>query len=446
VGTRAEASARLGIRLFVAVALALAAADASAKPGTFAGSLGIKVPKGAHADIRAVNRATGTVAAARPVRRTGSFSLSLAPGQYLVVGTVVTKQGKVVQKRIGVSLKSGQKRKRSSLKAKRKRRRGGPRAAFVQERGNLTPGRLAVELPNVTGSTGDPDWDAFSGGINDFMMNELFEGTKCGTAVIEFERRAELIKELEFQQSPYVDPSTRVTRNLIVADIQLRGSISRAPGGKAKVTMRIVDSVTGKTVGSRETTLSAEGWPGQLEALGKKISDDICKLSDIYEVTLDVSGEGRFATHSGTGAIHQTLRARRDEPGQKVWRATGPLQWGAVTFATKIDECPLIDYVIPATTWSVTITDVGDGELKVDWAPQGNDSTTASVDCRPSGPGDPDPPPIPGQPGVALLNTGPNSFLAPYAGGTLALSGVVADGGDGFFNAGTIRVEPAGIE
>jgi len=54
----------------VAVVLALAApvattAHAAARPGTFAGSLGIKVPKGAHADVRAVERATGIVAAAR---------------------------------------------------------------------------------------------------------------------------------------------------------------------------------------------------------------------------------------------------------------------------------------------------------------------------------------------------------------------------------------------
>ncbi|HWM08579.1 MAG TPA: hypothetical protein VNO82_04520, partial [Solirubrobacteraceae bacterium] len=106
-------------RLCVAVLLALAtmASTASAKPGTFAGSLGIKVPKGAEADVRAVNRATGTVAAARPVGRTGRFTLSLAPATYLVVGTVVTKRGKLVQKRIGVSLKSGQKRKRTKLTA-----------------------------------------------------------------------------------------------------------------------------------------------------------------------------------------------------------------------------------------------------------------------------------------------------------------------------------------
>jgi hypothetical protein len=438
-------------RTFVAVVLAVAAlpattAHAAAKPGTFAGSLGVKVPKGAQADVRAIDRATGVIAAVRTVGRAGRFSLSLAPGAYLVVGTVVTAQRKVVQKRIAVSLKAGQKRKHASLTARKRKRRPRARAAFVQERGNVTPGRIAVEIPNVTGSTGDREWDAFKGGINDLMINDILSARDdCGTAVIELERRADIIKELEFQQSPYVDPSTRRTRNFIIADIELRGSIAAAPGGKAKVGMTIVDKVTGKALGDRGTTLDANGdWGASLETLAKQLADDLCKLSDVYAVTLDVSGEGRFATHSGAGAINVTLRARRDEPGRKVWRATGPLQWGNVTFTSKID-CPLIDYVIPTISWSVTITDAGKGELQVTWTRDGNDGTTASIDCPPGGPDDPDPPPVPGEPGVALLNTGPESFLVPYAGGKQAVSGVVQDGGDGFFNTGTITVEPAGI-
>jgi hypothetical protein len=441
-------TARVSVALLLAVAaLAATTAPASARPGSFAGSLGVKVPKGAEADVRAVNRATGTVAAARPVGRTGRFRLSLAPGMYLVVGTVVTKRGKVVQKRIGVSLKSGQKRKRTSLTArKRKRKRGRARASFVQERGNVTPGRIAVEIPNVTGSTGDRDWDAFKGGINDLMMVDVLNARDdCGTAVIEVDRRAELIKELEFQQSPYVDASTRRTRNLIVGDVELRGSISRAAGGDAKVAMTIVDKRTGKTLGVRETVLDRAEWPDQLETLAKQFAGDLCKLSDVFAVTLDVNGEGRFATHSAAGALHVTLRARRNEPGRKVWRATGPLRWTNVTFATKIAECPLIDYVIPTISWSVTIIDVGDGQLQVTWTRDGNDGTTASVDCRPGSPGDPDPPPVPGMPGTALLITGPESFLVPYAGGTHAVSGIVADGGDGFFDTGSITVTPAGI-
>lgn len=423
------------------VALAVTTADAVAKPGTFAGTLGIKVQRGAEAEVRAVKRATGAVAEARPVGRSGRFRLSLAPGQYLVVGTVVTPRGKLVQKRIGVSLRSGQKRKGSSLKA-RKRKRPRSRAAFVQERGNVTPGRIAVEIPNVTGSVGDPDWDAFKGGINDLMINDVLNARDdCGTTLIEVDRRAELIKELEFQQSPYVDPSTRVRRNLIIGDVEIRGTIARVPGDRARVTMRIFDKHSGAPLGSRETVLDRANWPDQLETLAKRLADDLCKLSDVYEVTLDVAGEGRFATHTSRGAIHRTLRARRREPGRKVWRDTGPLLWSGVTFASTT-ECSYVSPVIPAITWSVTILDAGDGELQVTWTRGGNDSTTASVDC----PGDPfDPPPIPGQPGVALINTGPESFFVPYGGGTEPLSGVVADGGDGFFNTGSITVTPAGV-
>lgn len=422
--------------------LATTTAQADAKPGIFAGSLGVKVPKGADADVRAVDRATGTVAAARPVGRSGRFSLSLAPGAYLVVGTVVTRRGKVVQKRIGVSLRSGQKRKRTSLTA-RKRKRARARSSFVQERGNVSLGRIAVEIPNATGSTGDRDWDAFRGGINDLLTVDVMNARDdCGTTIIEVERRAEALKELEFQQSPYVDPSTRLTRNLIIGDVALRGSISRVAGDRAKVAMTIVDMRTGKVLGGRETTLDRAGWGDQMETLGKQLADDLCKLSDVFEVTLDVEGEGRFATHSGTGAIHATLRARRSEPGRNVWRASGPLQWAGVSFASKIG-CPLVDYVVPAISWSVTILDAGEGQLAVTWTRDGNDGTTASIDCPPDG--DYDPPPIPGMPGTALLDTGPEAFHVPYAGGAQALSGIVSDGSDGFFDTGSITVTPAGI-
>lgn len=433
---------RARIAAAVVLALALSAADASAKPGRLAGSLGIKVPKGAEADVRAVNRATGVVAAGRAVGRSGRYALSLPPATYLVVGTVVTRKGKVVQKRIGVSLKSGQKRKRTSLNApKRKRKRGRARPAFVQERGQVTPGRIAVEILDVTGAMGDPDWDIFKRGINDVMINDVMNArTDCGTTLIEVDRRDELIRELEFQQSPYVDPSTRVVRNFILGDVELRGTIAPAAGDRAEVTMTIVDKRSGKALGTREAVLEHDDWADPVERLSKQLADDLCKLSDVYEVTLDIAGEGRFATHSGSGAMQATLRARRNDPGRGVWRAAGPLQWAAVTFAAKT-ECSLIDYVVPAVSWSVTILDAGDGELQVAWTLDGSDGTTASIDC----PGDPDPPPVPGMPGVALLNTGPGAFVVPYAGGAQPLSGVVSDGGDGFFNSGSITVTPAGV-
>ncbi|MDX6584529.1 MAG: hypothetical protein QOI10_3713 [Solirubrobacterales bacterium] len=352
---------------------------------------------------------------------------------------------KVVEKRIGVSPKSGQKRKNSVLTAKPKRkvkRRRSARSAFAQEKGEITPGILAVSLPTVTGSSGDEEWDAAKGGLNDVMMVDVWNGTSdCGVKVVEDDRKADLIKELEFQKSPYTDPNTREERNFIVSDIALRGVISPGDASGPRLEISIVDTATGKTLGTRSATLPKD-WNDAMTKLGKAVSEDVCKLSDIYTVTLNVGGEGRFATHSAVGTMTESLRARRTERGKSVWRAEGPLQWRSVIFTSRTD-CPYIDVLIPVITWSVTITDAGDGQLRVTSMPSASDSPTASVDCPPDG--DDDPPPIPGQPGPGLVNTGPGDFLVPYAGGTQALSGVVESGGDGFFNSGTIKVERGGI-
>ena len=69
------------------LALAPAAHAATPKKGRFAGKLGVKVPKGAEANVRAISRADGTVAAMRTVKRSGAFSLTLPAGAYVIVGT-----------------------------------------------------------------------------------------------------------------------------------------------------------------------------------------------------------------------------------------------------------------------------------------------------------------------------------------------------------------------
>jgi hypothetical protein len=437
----ARAAVVLGMAVF---AFTAAPARAAEKPGTFAGSLGAKVPKGAEAAVRAVDRSTSAVAGVREVGRNGKFSLALPPGTYLVVGTVIPARGKPVEKRSAVSLKPGQKRKNSSLtarKRKRKAKRNGGRAAFVQEHGEVTPGQLAVAIPVVTGNPNDAEWDARKGGLDDIILTDIFKtATGCGMRVVESARKGDLIKELEFQQSPYVDPTTAQKRNFFVEDIQLQGVISPGVGGP-NLEISIIDAATGKSLGSRKTALAGNDWMAPLEAINKALAEDICKLSDLYTVKLNANGDGRFATHSATGVIDTTLRARRSGD-EHVWRATGPLQWGSVTFATKTD-CPYIDILTPAIEWSVIITDVGDGNLQVTWTGSGNDSPTASVDCPPDPPNDP--PPIPGQPGPSLINTGPQTFLVPYAGGFQPIAGGFSDGGDGFFNTGVITVERGGI-
>lgn len=445
-GVLRRACSIAGLAAVLATVLAAAAGAATPKAGSLTGTLGVKVPKGAHAELRAVSLADGTVTATRSLPRSGAFKLGLPAGPYLLLGAIVPRPGGGAPTlvRTAVSLKPGQRRTKLNLKKPRKARRTKPRrarGAFVQELGQVSPTRVAVEMPDLGGNpTGD--LGAARRGINDYITTDLVSLGKerCDLAVIEIDRRADVIKELEFQQSPYVDPSTRVTRNFIISDVEVVGTINDAPGDSAAIALRVRDRRSGKELGRIDRTIPLDKFFESLDTLGSDLVDQLCKLHPAYDVTLDVKGEGRFATHSSAGAIKAKLRPHWSAPKRPVWRDSGPLQWQDVTFTSKT-ECAYVSPVIPSTTWSVTIIGAGEDQIQVTWLLDGPDSPTASVDC----PGDPDPPPIPGQPGPALLNVMPQSFTLPAAGGVQNLSGIVADGSDGFFNTGTITVTPNGV-
>lgn len=438
-------SASFAVVLLAGVLLGLPAAAPAAKNGTFAGTLGVKVPKGAQASVRAISSANGIVAGRATVGRTGRFNLSLPGGKYLVVGSVVAASGKVTTKRVGLTLKPGQRRRGAKLTARRKKRRTA-RSAFVQERGQATPGRIAVAVHRFTGSTGDRELDTLAGGIADLVIVDVLNNVqRCGSVVlVERIRLADVLRELEFQQSPYVDPSTRVTRNMILEDVDVRGALGKGADGRPVMTMRTTETATGRVLQTYELPVGDDPFAVQ-ETLARRLSDDLCQLSDTYEVTLDVAGTGRFATHEGTGTIQQVLRARRTDRAARVWTGEGPLQWTGVSFTSKTPPCVMVDPIVPVVAWNVRLEDAGDGQFKVTWGWSGNDTTTASIDCPPGGPDEPDPPPQPGLPGPALLGSGPMTFTIPYAGAVTPVGGGVSDQGDGWFNTGTLTIRPKGV-
>ena len=114
-----------------------------------------------------------------------------------------------------------------------------------------------------------------------------------------------------------------------------------------------------------------------------------------------------------------------------AWTLAKPAPWTNLVFTSRTD-CA---YVSPVTAGDmrVDITRVGDDRIRVRLIPSGGGSSTASVVC-------PDAPPIPGQPGPALIGTEPRDFELPLAGGTQPFSGGFKDGGDGWTNTGSITV------
>ena len=441
----------LGLLVVALTVAAPAAAGAPPKPGTFAGTLGISVPKGGQGEVRAISRADGRVVKTKTLGRTGAFSLTLPAGGYLVVGSVIPPKGKLLaQTQVAVSLKAGQKRTKTSLKARKKKRpkakkRESARASFVQELGQVTPGSVAVEIPSFTGATGE--LSVMNKGMAHMLITDMFgaggAADECDVAVLEVEHRDDILKELELQKSPYFDQSTRVERNFIKGDVEVRGTLKNGAGGKTlEYDVQLIDKQSGNEVGRLKGTMDASDVFAGEQELAKKLNEELCKLSDVYEVTLNVTGAANFATHSAGGTLNAVVQAKRATKKSPIWRGSGSLGWAGTSYASKTD-CTYIDPLEPTAPWAVTITNLGNGEMLVEWTPESGDAGTASARC-PQSP--PRPPAIvPGQPGPSLIQTTPNKFQLPVAGGVQTLSGGFSDGGDGWFNSGTITVRPKGV-
>lgn len=441
----------------VALALATTAATATAatpKPGAFSGALGVTVPKGATADVRAIDRATGAVAATATVSRKGTFSLTLPAGAYTVIGTVVPKGGKATRIVTAVSLKAGQKRtkadlkraKRSKAKAKSKAKQKA-KAAYVQERGQVTPGRVAAGIHAFTGNaTGD--WAFIQKGIQGLLSADVAAATeRCPVAILEIERRADVLKELELQQSRYVDPSTRVTRNFILEDVRVSGSVLQVDADHVTVTATLTDAKTGKAIAQVTENVDRAHVFDQLETFAKNIGKELCTLHDAYDVALNLSANGKFATHDARGTFSGALLAQRTSaPGVVPVVSTGsaPFAWTGLTCAMKVTNTLCYDLVAPTVAWHATVDTTKDG-LTVTWGTDGKDMATGTFDVQPDDADDPDPPPVPGEGLVYAIGAAPQSFTLPYAGGTQAIAGGVTEGGDGFTTTGTITVTPAGF-
>ena len=318
--------------LFIVPVTARAAAP---RPGVFAGTLGVKVPKGAHARVRAIDAASSVVVAGKDVGRSGAFSLSLPAGAYVVRGVVLPRRGAVVTKSTAVSLRPGQRRTHTKLTARKKARKKRARAAFVTERGNVRLGSVAAGIYPFSYSGPSPSGDlaAWSGGVEALLINDVLEGAgkRCPGHVTlrEVGRLKDVLREFELGKSRYADKSTFPERNLIILDVAVRGTVTEGADGAVSLALTITNDRTGAKLGAIDVPLDTANIYAGEETLAGQLSDKLCALSETFEVTLDVNGAGHFATHDASGTMHAVLLARRS--GEE-WTATGPLQWENVSF------------------------------------------------------------------------------------------------------------------
>ncbi len=232
------------------------------------------------------------------------------------------------------------------------------------------------------------------------------------------------------------------SRSRAVATGTMTGTVNPATG-----------KISGARISSNARTSGFEGTQSAADAafrntIEKMMTEEVARLRQklvqaaaecgpSYQVTLALTTDSVFATHTASGTLSGLLIATPASTGggsPARFTASGPLEYQNLTFASLIPPCSYGNPVSAEGTWTVTVEATPAGRLSVTWG--GGSAglrTTATVVC-------PDAPAIPGQPGPALIRPDPTTFELPPEGGQQPIGGGLQDGGDGFTHTGTMTV------
>lgn len=429
------------------------------KPGVFAGTLGVQVPAGARAQVRAIDGTSGLVVAAARTNRAGAFRLRMPPGQYYVAGSVMLPRGAARRVGVAVSLTAGQRRAGARLTARRgkaaraTRRPMGQRAAALPGRDYSSGMRVVMSVPRFRTARNGPA--ARIPDLTDSLITDLADH-ECA-AVVEADRLGEARTGIRGGTSPYTDSAARGLRPASVSpDLIVKGSVTNWRGA-ALGRVVIVHAASGKEFARWQGWIARPGssvdsgqFARSLNRLSQWLVQESCRMraARFYAVALKVRGSYTSELYDVSGTLDGVVQTNM---GAMRWTGNSTLTWANLVITNRMEECSVGSPVPGTQPWPVTITAVpppDDEEdlpenrrIRVDWSPGSNGTaglTTVTISC-------PDSPPISGEPGPQLIGAEQEFFYLPATGGVHGVSGHLGTGVSGFEFSGTVTVTPGVI-
>lgn len=146
-------------------------------------------------------------------------------------------------------------------------------------------------------------------------------GKACKGRVVEWVRRQDVLDELAFQQSRYVNPATRAPLGqLAQPDFFIESTIS-GDGGRFTYDVKVVDALSNEVVATENASVPMDKLVDAMTDLAKSLPEKLCKLTAGYTMS------GRMDDASIKGNICGKL--------DKPFTATSPEVAGAWKFTPK---------------------------------------------------------------------------------------------------------------
>ena len=100
-------------------------------------------------------------------------------------------------------------------------------------------------------------------------------GATCPIRMIETLRRDDLLKELELQGSPAVDPATAVTPNPLTPNAMVRGRVTEG-GGRMRWAIEVQEVEGGAILATHSGEAALEAWDQASEEIGRALVQQVC--------------------------------------------------------------------------------------------------------------------------------------------------------------------------
>lgn len=411
--------------------------SADAKTGTLSGRVTDgKLPAASNGrtEVRAIHLPDGVLAGTAKPSRDGAWTLpGLNTGWYVLITSVARRDKRgtsaiapATRLRPGrtTRMKLSLKRTRTPRAKRSPRRRRSARAATIP----TAP--VAVELFTGTGPHAD-----LGPALARMVMSDLAatRSGDCEPLQVEWEHRADLLREIALANSGLTDPRSRIpTGQMIDPAYFVRGSVATT-ATTATWTLDVVDAETGNSIGTETGSAALTDIFDSPAAIAQGIADKLCGTD--YRVNISINAMITIPPYAGTGiAIADVpLRAISGTMPPTEWLGQADLAQSALVYSG-LDPC-VITPGVHAGFVKVGIKARPPDMIEVTW---GGDTAANQtiVSC-------PDAPPVPGPlPIMPVLGTQPTFIVLPAGGGTQNLSGGLGAPGGGWINSGVLTVTP----
>ena len=258
------------------------------------------------ADVKAIQLDSGEIVAAQRVVRGGRYSLNLGSGTYQLLYTRLDARAGTFVSKAGAAFTVG--------KAK---------AAYQRRGGRRTPGVVAFEVRDFSGATGR--LAVMNRGLAELLQTALAsaDGGCAATPVANSRQRA----ALDAQRVALRTRGGRApafTRDLIVPDVTLRGSLTPRREGALDFVVKVSTKPDGPVFGRHPAV-----WAGSLQGRGgaraRPRTDDL-PLAACGAAARETAGGGAATAPAPAGARHRhrSPRAHAGEAGERCDAAATP--------------------------------------------------------------------------------------------------------------------------